>query len=154
MDVKSSFLNSIVQEELYVGEPKGFIDVAHPHHNGYDRGGVDNTLFIKKEKNQLIFAQIYEYDIVFGRVSNQLVKQFIQQKELEFEMSMVGELKYFLGFQINQMEDNIFISQAKYAKNIVKNFGPETTKFKRTPIPTHVKFEYIRTELGLCVINK
>ncbi|GAA0174990.1 hypothetical protein LIER_28257 [Lithospermum erythrorhizon] len=43
--------------------------------------------------------------------------------EVEFEMSMVGELKYFLGFQINQMEDSIFISQANYAKNMVKKFG-------------------------------
>ncbi|GAA0175306.1 hypothetical protein LIER_28500 [Lithospermum erythrorhizon] len=59
--------------------------------------------------------------------------------EAEFEMSMIGELKYFLGFQINQMEDSIFILQAKYAKNIVKKFGLETAKSKRTPIATHVK---------------
>ncbi|GAA0173196.1 hypothetical protein LIER_41480 [Lithospermum erythrorhizon] len=59
--------------------------------------------------------------------------------EVEFEISMVDELKYFLGFQINQMEDGIFISQAKYAKNIVKKFGLETSKSKRTPFATHVK---------------
>ncbi|GAA0184964.1 hypothetical protein LIER_32252 [Lithospermum erythrorhizon] len=57
----------------------------------------------------------------------------------EFEMSMVGELKYFLGIQISQIEDNIFISQSKYAKNIVKKFGLETTKSKRTPLATHIK---------------
>ncbi|GAA0142851.1 hypothetical protein LIER_35646 [Lithospermum erythrorhizon] len=59
--------------------------------------------------------------------------------EAEFEMSRVGELKYFLGFQINQIEDSIFISQSKYAKNIVKKFEMETSKPKRTPFATHVK---------------
>ncbi|GAA0141045.1 transmembrane signal receptor [Lithospermum erythrorhizon] len=59
--------------------------------------------------------------------------------EAEFEMSMVGELKYFLGFQINQMEDSIFISQANYAKNMMKKFGLESSKTKRTPFATHLK---------------
>ncbi|GAA0163418.1 hypothetical protein LIER_19292 [Lithospermum erythrorhizon] len=59
--------------------------------------------------------------------------------EAKFEMSMVAELKYFLGFQINQMEDNIFISQVNYTKNMVKKFGLETSKAKRTPFVTHVK---------------
>ncbi|GAA0157651.1 hypothetical protein LIER_38492 [Lithospermum erythrorhizon] len=59
--------------------------------------------------------------------------------EAEFEIRMVSELKYFFGFQINQMEDNIFISQAKYAKNIMKKFGLETVKSKRIPFATLVK---------------
>ncbi|GAA0172278.1 hypothetical protein LIER_26131 [Lithospermum erythrorhizon] len=58
--------------------------------------------------------------------------------EAKFEMSMVRELKYLLGFQINQTKDSIFISQAKYAKNMVKKFGMETSKAKRTPFATHV----------------
>ncbi|GAA0145049.1 transmembrane signal receptor [Lithospermum erythrorhizon] len=147
--------------------PKEFLDVDRPDHvyrlkralyglkqaprawferlsiflmrNGYIRGGVDNTLFIKKERDQFMVAQIYVDDIVFRGVSNQLVKQLVQQMEAEFEISIVGELKYFLGFQINQIEDSIFISQAKYAKNIVKKFGLETSKSKRTPFATHVK---------------
>ncbi|GAA0186984.1 transmembrane signal receptor [Lithospermum erythrorhizon] len=167
MDVKSAFLNGVVQEEVYVEQPKEFIDVQYPEHvyklkkalyglkqaprawyerltvfllnNGYSRGGVDNTLFIKREKNQMMVAQIYVDDIVFEGVSNHLVKQFVQQMEAEFEMSVVGELKYFLGFQINQMEDSIFISQANYAKNMMKKFGLESSKTKRTPFATHLK---------------
>ncbi|GAA0145717.1 hypothetical protein LIER_36172 [Lithospermum erythrorhizon] len=96
-------------------------------------------MFAKGKKNQLLVAQIYVDDIIFGGVSNPLVKKFIQQMEAEFEMSMVGELKYFLGIQISQMEDNIFISQSKYAQNIVKKFGLESPKSKRTPLATHVK---------------
>ena len=67
-----------------------------------------------------MIAQIYVDDIVFGGMSKQMVEQFVQQMQSEFEMSMVGELSYFLGFQIKQMDDSIFISQSKYARNIVK----------------------------------
>ncbi|GAA0141047.1 transmembrane signal receptor [Lithospermum erythrorhizon] len=102
MDVKSAFLNGVVQEEVYVEQPKGFIDVQYPEHvyklkkalyglkqaprawyerltvfllnNGYTRGEVDNTLLIKREKNQMMVVQIYVDDIVFGGVSNHLVK--------------------------------------------------------------------------------
>ncbi|KAL4026761.1 hypothetical protein IC575_015202 [Cucumis melo] len=59
--------------------------------------------------------------------------------KLEFEMSMVGELSCFLGLQIKQRSEGIFISQEKYAKNIVKNFGLEQSRHKRTPAGTHVK---------------
>lgn len=107
--------------------------------NGYARGGADSTLFIKKEKNQLMVAQIYVDDIIFGGVSNQLVQQCVQQMEGEFEMSLVSELKFFLGIQISQLKDNIFITQSKYAANIVKKFGLESSKTKRTPLATHVK---------------
>ncbi|GAA0153068.1 transmembrane signal receptor [Lithospermum erythrorhizon] len=167
MDVKTAFLNGIVHEKVYVEQPKGFEDLTKGDQvyklkktlyglkqaprawyerltiyllkNGYIRGGVDSTLFIKRDRNQLMVAQIYVDDIVFGGVSSQLVKQFIQQMEAEFEMSMVGELKFFLGIQISQMKDRIFISQSKYAKNIVHKFSLVNAKPKRTPMATHVK---------------
>jgi hypothetical protein len=68
-----------------------------------------------------------------------MVQHFIQQMQSEFEMSLVGELTYFLGFQVKQMEDTIFISQSKYAKNIVKKFGMDNGGHKRTPAATHLK---------------
>jgi len=57
----------------------------------------------------------------------------------EFKMSLVGELNYFLGLQVKKMEDTIFISRSKYAKNIVKKFGMDNGSHKRTPIATHLK---------------
>ncbi|KAL7083944.1 hypothetical protein ACP275_14G193700 [Erythranthe tilingii] len=57
----------------------------------------------------------------------------------EFEMSMVGELTYFLGLQVKQMSDGIFITQSKYAKNLVKRFGLESAKTVRTPMGTNDK---------------
>ncbi|GAA0151322.1 transmembrane signal receptor [Lithospermum erythrorhizon] len=84
-------------------------------------------------------AQIYVDDIIFGGMSDQLVQQFVQQMKSEFEIRMVGELRYFLEFQLKQMKDNIFISQSKYAKSLVKKFGLENSKSKRTLAATHVK---------------
>jgi len=77
---------------------------------GYIKGGIDKTLFVKEEKGRLMIAQIYVDDIVFGGMSNQMVQHFVHQMQSEFEMSLVGELTYFLGLQVKQMEDTIFIS--------------------------------------------
>jgi hypothetical protein len=86
-----------------------------------------------------MIAQIYVDDIFFGGMSNTMVQHFVKQMQSEFEMSLVGELTYFLGLQIKQMEDTIFISQSKYARNVVKKFGMENSSHKRTPAPTHLK---------------
>ncbi|XP_058774832.1 uncharacterized mitochondrial protein AtMg00810-like [Vicia villosa] len=84
-------------------------------------------------------AQIYVDDIVFGGMLDEMVQHFVKQMQSEFEMSMVGELTYFLRLQIKQMEDSIFICQEKYAKNIVKKLGLENASHKQTPSPTHLK---------------
>ena len=83
-------------------------------------------------------SQIYVDDIVFGGMSDRVVKHFADQMQSEFEMSLMGELTYFLGLQVTQMEDSTFLSQSKYAKNIVKKFGMENASHKRTPAPTHL----------------
>ena len=83
-----------------------------------------------------MIAQIYVDDIVFGGMSDKMVQQFVQHMQSEFKMSMVGELTYFLGFQIKQMNDGIFISQSKYAKNMVKKFGlDKATHIRELQLP-------------------
>jgi hypothetical protein len=57
----------------------------------------------------------------------------------EFEMSMIGELNYFLGLQVKQTAEGIFISQSKYAKDLVKRFGLDGKSRARTPMSTSVK---------------
>ncbi|XP_050919028.1 uncharacterized mitochondrial protein AtMg00810-like [Lathyrus oleraceus] len=86
-----------------------------------------------------MIVQIYVDDIVFGGMSNQMVQHFVRQMQSEFEMSLVGELTYFLGLQVKQMDETIFISQSNYAKNIVKKFGMENASHKKTLAPTHLK---------------
>ncbi|CAM8890311.1 unnamed protein product [Rhodiola kirilowii] len=167
MDVKSAFLNGFLNEEVYVAQPKGFEDPHHPAHvyrlkialyglkqaarawyerltvflvdHGYVQGGVDKTLFVKHTRSDFIIAQIYVDDIVFGSNTQKLVDQFVEQMQKEFKMSMVGEMNYFLGLQVIQKEDGIFISQSKYAKNLIKKFELEKATHKRTPAATHLK---------------
>lgn len=137
MDVKSVFLNGYLNEEFYVEKPKGFIISSFPNHmyklkkslyglkqaprawykrliqflinNGYNRDGIDKNLFVKNDGGKLMIAQIYTNDIVFGVISDKMVEYFVQQIKSEFEMSLVGEPTYFLGFQLKKMDDNIFV---------------------------------------------
>ncbi|XP_057443798.1 uncharacterized mitochondrial protein AtMg00810-like [Lotus japonicus] len=138
MDVKSVFLNGDLNEEQ---APRAWYErltqflISH----GYNKGGIDKTLFVKKSGKDLMIAQIYVDDIVFGRMSSQMVEHFVEQMKSEFEMSLVGELTYFVGLQVKQMDNTIFISQSKYARSIVKKFGLENASHKRTPAATHIK---------------
>ena len=68
-----------------------------------------------------------------------LLKNFSEEMEKEFEMSMVGELNYFLGLQVKQQKHGIFISHEKYAKNLVKRFILDSNKHASTPMSSSVK---------------
>ncbi|GKE74858.1 retrovirus-related pol polyprotein from transposon TNT 1-94 [Tanacetum coccineum] len=125
MDVKSAFLNSFINEEVYVAQPPGFIDFKKPDHvyklkkalydrkqepkawydrlkaflikHEYNMGMVDNTVFTKKKSLNLIIVQIYVDDIIFGLTCQDMCDEFAKIMHDEFEMSMMGELNFFLG---------------------------------------------------------
>ncbi|GJU69975.1 retrovirus-related pol polyprotein from transposon TNT 1-94 [Tanacetum coccineum] len=167
MDVKSAFLNGFINEEVYVAQPPGFIDFEKPDHvyklkkalyglkqapkAWYDRlkaflikheykiGMVDNTLFTKKKSSNLIIVQIYVDDIIFGSTCQDMCDEFAKIMHDEFEMSMMGELNFFLGLQIKQMEDGIFFNQSKYIKEMLKKFGLEESKPMKTPMSSDTK---------------
>jgi len=167
MDVKSAFLNGILQEEVYVEQPKEFQDPHHPQHvyklkkvlyglkqaprawyerlttyflaKGFTRGHADRTLFIRNQGNQKLIAQIYVDDIIFGATLDSQAHDFYEEMMQEFEMSMIGEFNYFLGLQVKQTSEGIFISQSKYAKDMVKLFGLDGKSHARTPMSTSVK---------------
>jgi len=133
MDVKSEFLNGVIEEEVYVQQPPGFEDLKHPDHvyklkkslyglkqaptTWYDRlsnflnkndfkiGQVDTTLCIRTLEKYILVVQIYVDDIIFGYTNASLCKEISKLMQDEFEMSMMGELKFFLGIQINQCKD-------------------------------------------------
>ena len=107
--------------------------------HGFTRGKAYQTLFIKREDGELIVAQVYVDNIIFGSTKDELAHNFSQLMQAKFEISMIGELNHFLGLQIYQQESGIFISQSKYAKNLVKKFGLEFSSSVRTPISPNVK---------------
>ena len=127
-DVKTAFLNRLLEEDVYVAQPKGFIDPHFPNHvlylkktlygfkqaprawydrltqylvsHGFARGKTDQTLFIKREGGELIVAQVYVDDIIFGSTKDELAHSFSNLMQAEFKMSMIGDLTHFLGLQI------------------------------------------------------
>ena len=162
MDVKIAFLNGFLKEDFYVAQPKGFIDTYFPNYvlylkkalyglkqaprawydrlaqylvsHGLTRGQADQTLFIKREDSELIATQVYVDGIIFRSTKDELAHNFSKLMQAEFEMSMIRELNHFLGLQIHQINSGIFISESKYAKNLGKKFGLESTSSVRTPM--------------------
>ncbi|GKC68801.1 copia protein, partial [Tanacetum coccineum] len=102
-------------------------------------GMVDNTLFTKKSKSHLFIVQIYVDDITLGSMSQNLCDDFSKIMHDEFKMSMMGELNFFLGRQIKQIEDGIFFNQSKYIKEMLKKFGLEDSKPTKKPMSTEIK---------------
>nr|GEZ69969.1 retrovirus-related Pol polyprotein from transposon TNT 1-94 [Tanacetum cinerariifolium] len=147
MDVKTTFLYGPLKEEVHVNQPDGFVDPYHPNKvyhlkkdlyrlkqaprawydelsnflvsKGFSKGSIDPTLFITKHRGYILLVQIYVDDIIFGSTNLKLSKQFEKLMHNKFEMSMMGELKFFLGIQIHQSPCGIFINQAKYAQEIL-----------------------------------
>ncbi|GJQ97999.1 retrovirus-related pol polyprotein from transposon TNT 1-94 [Tanacetum coccineum] len=167
VDVKSSFLNEFIIEEIYVAQPPGFIDFEKPNYvyklkkalyglkqapkawydrqkaflikHEYSMGMVDNTLFTKKSKSHLIIVQIYVDDIIFGSTCQYLCDDFEKIMHDELEMSMIGELNFLLGLQIKKIEDGIFFNQSKYIKEMLKKFGLKESKLTKTSMSTEIK---------------
>src|SRR5438045_4302546 len=132
MDVKSVFLNGLIQELVFVEQPLGFEDPSMPNHvyklhkalyglkqaprawyeylkdfllkNGFEIGKADSTLFTRKFDNNLFVCQLYVDDIIFGSTNKAFCGDFSRIMTKRFDMSMMGELKYVLRFQIKQLK--------------------------------------------------
>ena len=102
----------------------------------FSRGKVDTTIFIKIKSHDILLVQIYVDDIIFGSTNELLCKEFFHDMQSEFEMSMMGELNFFLGLQIKQTKDGIFVNQSKYCKELIHKFDMENAKHMATPMST------------------
>ncbi|GKD99033.1 retrovirus-related pol polyprotein from transposon TNT 1-94 [Tanacetum coccineum] len=119
MDVKSAFLNGKISEEVYVQQPPGFESSEFPNHVCK----LDKAMYgLKQAPRAWYESLIYVDDIIFGSTSVKLSKQFAKLMTKKYEMSMMGELNYFLGFQIKQDSEGIFIFQEKYVKDLLKKY--------------------------------
>ena len=97
-------------------------------------GNVDNNLFIKFEHGNMIIIEVYVDDIVSRSDDDRLSQKFVKEIQNEFQMYMLGEVTFFLGLHISQLDDGIFISQTKYIKEIIKKFKMEDYKPITTPM--------------------
>ena len=114
--------------------------------NSWPRVGgvtIDKTLFTKIHKSDMLLVQVYIDDIIFGSTNDNLCKRFVKLMHSKFEMSLMGEMKFFLGLQVYQRLDGIFICQSKYLKEHLKKYNMEDSTSARTPSSTDVK-------LGAC----
>ena len=96
-------------------------------------GKIDTTLFIKQKDNDMLIVQIYVDDIIFGATNVSLCEEFAKYMHSEFEMSMMGELNFFLGLQIKQLKKGTFINQANYVRDLLKKYNLEKVKTKSHP---------------------
>ncbi|GKC45751.1 putative ribonuclease H-like domain-containing protein [Tanacetum coccineum] len=139
MDFKSAFMYEKIEEEVYVCQPPGFEDLDFP----------DRVYKIEKalyglhqaprawDKGDILLVQVYVDDIIFSSIKKSLCTEFEKMMHKKFQMSSMGELTFFLGLQVNQKEDGIFISQDKYVTKILKKFGFSDIKTVSTPMKTH-----------------
>ena len=169
MDVKSAFLNGELEEEVYVEQPPGFVDPKYPNHvyrldkalyglkqaprawyetltqflleSGFIRGTIDKTLFYINQGKDLLLVQIYVDDIIFGSTNDKLCQKFSKLMQSRYQMSMMGELSYFLGLQVKQTDDGIFINQSKYTRNLLKRFNMLESSSASTPMATATKLD-------------
>jgi hypothetical protein len=167
MDVKSTFLNGELEEEVYIEQPEGFqlsenadyvcklkkalyglkqaprawysrLD-KYLQQAGFRKGSADNNLYIKVSQGNILLIEVYVDDIIFGSDDDRLSQKFAKDMQNEFEMSLLGELSFFLGLQIRQSNQGIFISQTKYIREMLKRFGMEDCKPVITPMQTSCK---------------
>nr|GEW50624.1 putative ribonuclease H-like domain-containing protein [Tanacetum cinerariifolium] len=162
MNVKSAFLYGTINEEVYVMQPPGFQDPEFPDRfykvekamyglhqaprawygtlskyllaNGFQRGTTDQTLFIRKHRGDFLLVQVYVDDIIFGSSNPLLCREFEALMHDKLQMSDMGELNFFLGLQVLQQKDGIFLSQDKYVGDILKKFGYSDVRSANTPM--------------------
>ncbi|CAJ2666383.1 unnamed protein product [Trifolium pratense] len=162
LDVKSAFLNGDLQEEIYVEQPEGFAVQGgedkvyllkkalyglkqaprawyskindHLLSIGFEKSLSESTLYVKhKGKNSLIIS-LYVDDLLVTGDDTRLVEEFKQEMMQAFEMTDLGLMTFFLGIEIKQNENDVFIYQKKYAKEILKKFQMEECKTVSTPM--------------------
>ncbi|GJU07717.1 putative ribonuclease H-like domain-containing protein [Tanacetum coccineum] len=162
MDVKSAFLYGKIEEGVYVYQPPGFEEPHFPNkvykvekalyglhqaprgwyetlstyllNNGFHRGKINKTLFIRRHKDDILLVQVYVDDIIFGSTKKEMSIEFEKLMHDKFQISSMGELSFFFRLQVKQKSDGIFISQDKYVAEILKKFDFASIKTTSTPM--------------------
>nr|GEZ79335.1 retrovirus-related Pol polyprotein from transposon TNT 1-94 [Tanacetum cinerariifolium] len=169
MDVKTVFLHGSLKEDVYVCQPKGFIDADYPSHvyklkkalyglkqeprawyyelstfllqNRFSKGTIDLTLFTRRFDDDILVVQVYVDDIIFGSTDLRYATLFSDLMKSHFEISMMREMTFFLGLQVNQSPSGIFINQSNYVNEILKKYGLNTCDIIGSPMDNKDKLD-------------
>ncbi|GJY96133.1 retrovirus-related pol polyprotein from transposon TNT 1-94, partial [Tanacetum coccineum] len=169
MDVKTTFLNGNLREEVYVSQSNGFVDLDNPNHvyklkkalygfkqaprawydmlslflisQDFSKGLVNPTLFIHKEGKELLLVQVYVNDFIFAASTPKLCDLYAKIMCSKFNMSMMGKISFFLGLQNFQNPKGIFINQSKYALESLKKCGSDSCDLVDTPMVEKSKLD-------------
>nr|GEU44978.1 retrovirus-related Pol polyprotein from transposon TNT 1-94 [Tanacetum cinerariifolium] len=169
MDMKMAFLNGPLKEEVYVAQPDGFVNPDHPEKvyrlrkalyglkqaprawydeiskfltsKGFTKGIIDSTLFTIRYEEDIILVQIYVDGVILRSTNPKYTKHFEKLMHSRFEMSLMGEMKFYLGLQIHQSPSGIFINHAKYTLEILHKHGMDKGQSIGTPMATKPKLD-------------
>nr|GEW02704.1 retrovirus-related Pol polyprotein from transposon TNT 1-94 [Tanacetum cinerariifolium] len=181
MDFKTPLLNGPLKEEVFVSQLDGFVDPDFPNHvyhlkkalyglkqaprawydkissslskHHFTKGIIDPTLFTRRHEDDILLVQIYVDDIIFGSTNPIFSNRFEKLMKDEFEMSMMGEMKFFLGLQIHQSPCGIFINQSQYTLELLRKYKMEKCDIAR-PTKKHLKevkriYRYLRQTINM-----
>ncbi|GJR13949.1 retrovirus-related pol polyprotein from transposon TNT 1-94 [Tanacetum coccineum] len=149
MDVKTAFLNGDLQEEVFKAlyglkqAPRAWYDTPSKFllANNFFKGAVDPTLFTRKSGKHILLVQIYVDDIIFASTDHNACNIFSKEMSSKFQMSMMGQMSFFLGLQVSQSPRGIFINQAKNALETLKKYGMDRSDPVDTPMVDRLKLD-------------
>nr|GEY03248.1 retrovirus-related Pol polyprotein from transposon TNT 1-94 [Tanacetum cinerariifolium] len=156
-------------KEVYVSQPEGFVDPDHLTHvyrlkkalyglkqapqawydtlsrflldKDFSKGVVDPILFTRKTGKHILLVQIYVDDIIFASTDPKACDMFSNEMSLKFQMSMMGHMSFFLGLEVSQSPEGIFINQSKFALEILKKFRMDSCDSVNTPMVDRLKLD-------------
>nr|GEV88563.1 hypothetical protein [Tanacetum cinerariifolium] len=139
MDVKTAFLNGELKKEVYA--PRAWYDTLSRFllDNEFSKGAVDPTLFTQKTGKHILLVQIYVNDIISASTEPKACDMFSIEMSYKFQMSMMGQMSFFLGLQVSQSPGGIFINQSKFDLEILKKFGMDSCDSVDTPMVDRLK---------------
>eukprot|EP01018_Ginkgo_biloba_P017077 Gb_08424 [translate_table: standard] len=168
MDVKSAFLNGDLSAEVYMEQPPGYVQKGKGDHvyrlkkalyglkqaprawyekidryfldTGFVRSSIDSNLYRKvRDSMSVTFVVLYVDDLLITRNDVSMISDLKKDLQMNFEMTDLGLLHYFLGIEVWQMLGRVFILQAKYIWEVLRRFRMEDCKSACTPMETGTK---------------
>ncbi|KAM2056264.1 hypothetical protein ACFX16_029094 [Malus domestica] len=132
MNVNNAFLHRELDREIYMIQPMGFRSQDHPEY-------VYSSLFVKANEGKLAIVLVYVDDLIITGDDEAEILQTKENLSVRFQMKELGQLKHFLGLEVDRTQEGIFLCQQKYAKDLLKKFGMLECKLISTPMEPNAK---------------